>query len=146
MVNKLAVVAIITLVFSGAIYNVVLAQTAFQLSREDEMEVVSVNNSTENQTHHVEQFIQLLEVVDLDTPLVSAGAENLAQAFAKAATNIQDLEKAGDFEQGEILRTDIQNAIGKHMERPGALEADISDNIDAYSRYLTETLIAQVGQ
>jgi len=138
-------------VLSFAIYDVVWAQTSGQLEHEGSLIPVMIDRASE-QTLEVRAeektviFIEELEAVDLGILLLSAEANRLAGAFREVVVAIHAIEESRSFEQAEPYRIAIENAIEKHMERPGALRAPISGNINAYSRYLTETLIAQANE
>lgn len=110
------------------------------------------NRTQENHSHAIEemnhrahketeQLIATLSVINLDAVPMDREAEELVESFNDATEAIHRLEQAGGFEYGDVHRVAIQNAISIHMQRPGATQARISETIDAYSRYLTETLI-----
>lgn len=144
MINKLLVVSGIVILYSGVIHAVVPVQAGGKDVVLDMSEIPYTVGTEVNHQFSIDQFLRVLELIDLSTPLVSVEADGLAQAFSRADTAIQTAEEAGDFRQAQEYRTVIQKAVAEHMKRPGAMEAAISDNIDAYSRYLTETAIAKV--
>ena len=142
MVYKLFFATIFMTLFTATIYDVL----AYSSGEQSGAYLPTHNDEKiKTQAETIGLFIELLVEIDLDTPLVSEGANRLANAFAYSAEVIQSLEAEGDFTQAELYRSDIQNAFANHMQKPGASGADISKNIDAYSRYLTETLIAQAN-
>lgn len=143
MSTKIFVGAIAVAVFFGTIYNAVWAYTNSQVVHENVEEKMSTDKDDHQES--IDTFLLTLEQIDLGVGLVSNEATVLAKLFAQAASAIQELEAEGEYGRAQVYRTEIQNAISVYMERPGALEADISENIDAYSRYLTETLIAQAS-
>lgn len=144
MTTKIFLGAFVPIIFFGIVYNVVSAYTTnVQMTQSDTKE--QALKGEESHEENISRFLVSLEQIDLEVSLMSEEADSLAKLFAKAATSIQELEAKGDFEVAEDYRMEIQEAIERHMERPRAKEADISKNIDVYSRYLTETLIAQAS-
>lgn len=150
MVKQIFVSAsLILTLFGGVVLAQAIENSYPDLGEQEQLELAKSEQIKADKTklpQLTKQFVQALLTIDLETPLESDEARNLNRLFTKISSTIIGLEESIGLEYTLPYRTEIQNAIENHMKRPGAMEAMISVNINAYSTYLTETLIIQADE
>ena len=92
-------------------------------------------------TERLSELSALYEENELEPDAVAVIREDVRTAFLNAFEAIEQSEKGGQLEETAVARATMQTAIEYHLTMSKAVDAEIYEDLQEYSKQLTESLI-----